>query len=158
MNEAWQIAKGVVVRGHGVASGRGADRRYGAGTLELQRPCFAALGLDLSGFFDGTLNVDLAPLRGELAQPSYTFRQVRWTERHPPEDFSFSRCQVRWGGGVYEGWIYTPHPETKAAHFQLASMVEILVPFMEGIAYGDEVELWVKAGELALREPAGGGP
>ena len=55
-------ATGVVVAGHGVASGRAADSPFAAGTIELQAPHFAALGLDLSPFVMATVNLDLAPL------------------------------------------------------------------------------------------------
>ena len=54
-------APGIVVRGHGAASGRGSDR-YPEGTLAAQIPIFAGLGLDLSDMYRGTLNVDVAPL------------------------------------------------------------------------------------------------
>ena len=41
-----QGAKGVVVAGHGVASGRASDSPFAAGTIELQAPHFRARGLD----------------------------------------------------------------------------------------------------------------
>ncbi len=55
-----RAAAGVVVSGHGAASGRG-SRRYPDGTLALQIPIFAELGLDLSDAFPGTINVDTSP-------------------------------------------------------------------------------------------------
>ena len=146
----WQSAKGIILRGHGVASGTGSDRRYPAGTLQMQRPFFAALGLDLSAFHDGTLNVDIAPLRFALVNPSHTFRAVEWTDRHPPEDFSFSQCRIQHAGVLHEGWVYTPHPGTKAAHFQPPTVMEIIAPFIPGLAYGDEVVLSVRSGEVQL--------
>lgn len=133
-----------------MASGTGEDRRYPAGTLQMQRPFFAALGLDLAPFYDGTLNIDIAPRTFALAKPTHTFRRVTWTDLHPPEDFSFSRCRVKHRGVDYVGWVYTPHPETKAAHFQPPTMLEIIAPRVEGVSYGDEVELWVGAKEIAI--------
>lgn len=150
MDQSSQAVAGVVRRGHGVASGTGADRRYPEGTVRMQRPFFAARGLDLSLFFDGTLNIDIAPRTFRLVQPAYTFRHVRWTDRHPPEDFSFSRCRVVHRGVTYVGWVYTPHPETKAAHFQPPTMLEVIVPWMEGVSTGDIVELWLSAEEIAI--------
>ena len=43
--------------GHGVASGRSTDGPYPEGSIALQRPHFARLGLDLGACFNGTLNV-----------------------------------------------------------------------------------------------------
>ncbi len=150
MSEHWQRVSGWVHKGHRVASGTGDDRRYPAGTVRMQRPFFAARGLDLSPYFEGTLNVDIAPRAFALARPKYTFRQVRWTELHPPEDFSFSRCRLVHGGVEQTGWVYTPHPETKAAHFQPPTMMEVIAPWMEGVGYGDAVELWLPAEEIAI--------
>ncbi|MCX6951837.1 MAG: hypothetical protein NTV51_06685 [Verrucomicrobia bacterium] len=150
MSDNWQRVQGVVRRGHRVASGTGEDRRYPEGTLRMQRPFFAALGLDLAGFYEGTLNVDIAPRSFALAEPRHTFRRVRWTDLHPPEDFSFSQCVVCHRGGEHAGWVYTPHPETKAAHFQPPTMLEILLPWVEGVNYGDTVELRVPANQIVI--------
>ena len=150
MEQAWRQISGVVRRGHRVASGTGEDRRYPAGTLRMQAPFFARLGFDLAPYFDGTLNIDIAPRTFALMKPAHTFRRVTWTELHPPEDFSFSRCRVAHRGVEQAGWVYTPHPETKAAHFQPPTMLEILAPWIEGVGYGDSVELWLPAEEIAI--------
>jgi CTP-dependent riboflavin kinase len=150
MSEYWQRVSGVVCQGHRVASGTGDDRRYPEGTLRMQRPFFAERGFDLAPFFEGTLNVEIAPWTFALAKPMHTYRQVRWTELHPPEDFSFSRCRVVHRSVTYGGWVYTPHPETKAAHFQPPTMLEIIAPWMEGVNYGAVVELWLPAEEIAI--------
>ena len=67
------------VNGHGVASGiantdplRSASP-YPQGTLAMQAPFFAALGLDLSAYWLGTLNLSVAPARWSLQQPDYHF-------------------------------------------------------------------------------------
>ena len=146
----WQSAKGIILRGHGVASGTGNDRRYPAGTLQMQRPFFAALGLDLSEFHDGTLNVDIAPLSFALVNPARTFRAVEWTDLHPPEDFSFAHCRIEYRGALHAGWVYRPHPETKAAHYQPPTVMEIIAPFIAGLAYGDEVVISVRSDEVQL--------
>lgn len=150
----WVEANGVIVRGHGVASGTGPDRRYPAGTLSLQRPFFAQLGLDLSAYYDGTVNVDLAPRSFSLARPAHTFRAVAWTVLHPPEDFSFSHCRLIHRARTYDGWVYTPHPETKAAHFQPPTMLEIIAPFIPDLAAGDPVRLLLPPQEITLHGPA----
>ena len=121
----------------------------------MQQPFFAALGLDLTPYFAGTLNVDIAPRTFQLVQPAHTFRQVRWTDLHPPEDFSFSVCRVRNGGVEFAGWFYTPHPETKDSHFQPPTMLELILPRMEGVRYGDTVELRLRSTEIAIAEGDG---
>lgn len=149
-DSGWIEVEGTVIRGHGVASGSGKSSPYPEGTVKLQKPFFEALGLDLAGFHEGTLNVDIAPLRFRLVAPAHTFRRVEWTHLHPPEDFSFSRCRLIHGGQEVDGWIYTPHPETKADHFQPPTMLEVLAPFVPGIAYGDRVSLRLAAGEVEV--------
>jgi hypothetical protein len=149
MNDNWQIVEGTVIRGHQVASR--ASEHYPQGTIVMQRRHFEALGLDLLAFFEGTINVSIAPLKLQLFKPTHTFRHVNWTPAHPPEDFSFARCRVTFSGSTYEGWIYHPHPETKERHFQDASIVEIIAPLIEGISYGDVVELQINSDEARVR-------
>ncbi|MEO0518268.1 MAG: hypothetical protein AAF171_13325 [Cyanobacteria bacterium P01_A01_bin.116] len=49
--------EGVVVPGHRVASGQAQDSPYPHGTIEMQQPHFLSLGVDLSPYYPGTLNV-----------------------------------------------------------------------------------------------------
>lgn len=140
---------GVLASGYGVASGPSADYPYGA--LERQRPIFAERGLDLSGFFNGTLNIDIRPATFELTKPEYTFRDVNWTDLHPPEHFSFCRCRVIYGGAEHEGWIYYPHPETKRRNFQDPSLIEVITDPLHGIRPGDDIEVLVNPERVALR-------
>ena len=136
--------------GYKVASGPSKDYPYG--TLEKQIPLFKQRGLDLERFYYGTLNVSIAPLVFEMVKPAYTFRQVAWTDLHPPEDFSFSACMLRFKGGEYAGYVYYPHPETKARHFENASLLEIITTAIPGIQYGDQVEVELNANEVHIRE------
>jgi hypothetical protein len=142
------VIPGVIVEGYQVASGPSRDYPYG--TLEKQLPLFKQLGLDLQEFYLGTLNVSIAPVTFELFNPEYTFRQVAWTDLHPPEDFSFSRCTVRFKGGSYAGYIYYPHPETKKRHFESASLLEIISVHIPAIRYGDRVELELNPYEIRI--------
>jgi hypothetical protein len=97
------------------------------------------------------LNVSIAPHTFELVKPEYTFRQVVWTDLHPPEDFSFSRCTLRFKGGEFPSYIYYPHPETKKRHFESASILEIISEYIPGIHYGDAVEMVLDADEVRTR-------
>ncbi|MEA5447690.1 hypothetical protein VB780_03855 [Leptolyngbya sp. CCNP1308] len=142
MNDrSWQKIHGIVERGHQVASGSALDSPYPASTIEMQTPFFRGLGLDLSGYFPGTLNISISPSTFQLTNPELTFRQVEWTDRHPPEDFSFSRCRVLFQASTYNCWIYYPHPETKKRNFQNPSIIEIIAPPIPNIKYGDRVEV-----------------
>ncbi len=151
LERPWIVLDGIVQAGHGVASGRAVASPYPAGTIALQLPFFQHLGLDLSAFFPGTLNISIAPHTFELVRPDYCFRQVAWTDRHPPEDFSFVHCRVVYAEITYDSLIYYPHPETKRVHFQPASLLEVLAPRIAGIGNGDRLQLQVRATALAIQ-------
>jgi hypothetical protein len=135
MSALWHRLTGILMQGHQVASRPSAAYPYSS--LEKQKPYFKARGLDLSPYFNGTLNISIAPLKFEMAKPELTFPLVEWTDLHPPETFSFSRCKVKFEGNSYEGWVYYPHPETKTTHFQNPSLVEVITHKIEGIKYGN---------------------
>jgi hypothetical protein len=141
---------GTVVEGYRVASGPSKDYPYGS--LEKQIPLFKQRGLDLERFYFATLNVSIAPHTFEMAAPACIFRQVTWTDLHPPEDFSFSPCVVRFKGGEYTGYVYYPHPETKKRHFESVSILEIISVYIPGIKYGERVELELNANEVHIQE------
>lgn len=135
----WTVVRGVVQRGHRVASGPSRDYPYGS--LERQFPLFKERGLDLTPFFQGTLNVSIAPRRWAWVRPLHTFRSIRWTDLHPPEDFSFAPCRVCFQAVEYAAWVYYPHPETKIRNFQDPALIEVIGEKIPGIAYGDALEL-----------------
>ena len=137
----WTQIHATLVQGYRVASGPSQDYPYGA--LDRQRPLFAARGLDLSAYFNGTLNLDISPLRFNLIKPEFTFQHVEWTDLHPPEHFSFSRCRVVFNKTDYDGWVYYPHPETKLRNFQNPSLLEVIALEIPGIRYGDPVDVLV---------------
>jgi hypothetical protein len=150
MSDNWMSVAGVVQRGHGVASGRGPDSPYPISSLRMQSPFFRERGLDLSAYFEGTLNLSIAPHTFKLIKPQYTFPLVAWTTLHPPETFSFSTCHVICRGETHVGWVYYPHPETKIRHFQDPTIIEVITKFISDLAYGDTVELQVKADEITI--------
>jgi CTP-dependent riboflavin kinase len=141
----WFSIEATVVRGHGVASGQGRTP-YPAGSIAIQKPYFARLGLDLSGLYEGTLNLSIAPQRWRLLRATWTIPRLQWTDLHPPETFSFARCRV---AGL-DAWIYYPHPQTKAAHFQDASVIEVIAPKIEGVSRGDALTLELPASQIEL--------
>ncbi|HXF85293.1 MAG TPA: hypothetical protein VNK49_07885 [Anaerolineales bacterium] len=144
----WVRVHGRIVQGYRVASGPSKDYPYG--TLEKQRPLFAARGLDLSRYFNGTLNIDIRPYVFRFLKPEFTFWSVAWTDLHPPEHFSFSRCRVVYRNIEYDGWVYYPHPETKLRHFQNPSLLEVIALPIPGIGYGDEVDVFLNLEEIEV--------
>ncbi|MFK8183168.1 MAG: hypothetical protein AB8B99_07320 [Phormidesmis sp.] len=142
--------KGVIVPGHRVASGQAANSPYPKGTIEMQTPHFQALGVDLSLFYPGTLNVSIAPSYFELA-PSCTLHQVKWSPHHDAESFSFVSVGLHWQQQTFDGLIYYPRPETKIDHFQDPAVIELLMPFIAGITYDSKVTLTALAHELIIK-------
>ena len=144
----WTTIHGILVEGYRVASGPSKDYPYGA--LDRQRPIFKARGLDLSGYFNGTLNIDISPFTFTMVKPEFTFQHVEWTDLHPPEHFSFSHCRVVFKDIEYNGWVYYPHPETKLRHFQNPSLLEVIAKPITGIGYGDEIDVFLNSDEIAV--------
>lgn len=142
--------KGIVMQGYRVASAPSKDYPYG--TLEKQRPHFISRGLDLSNYFNGTLNIDIRPYEYKILKPEFTFQHVEWTDLHPPEHFSFSNCKVIYKEIDYAGWVYYPHPETKLRHFQNPSLLEVIAMPIPNIQYGDEVGVLVKEDEIEIKK------
>jgi hypothetical protein len=130
---SWQ---GRVKAGHGVASGRSAGTAgnpYPQGSIAMQAPFFKMLGLDLLPCFLGTVNLDIAPQSWQLLRADHCFENLQWTHLHPPETFSFVALEAHWQGAWYAGWLYHPHPETKAAHFQSSGVMELILPKLAGL-------------------------
>ena len=141
---------GVVVEGHGVASGRSKTSPYKGGSLAIQRPYFEERGIPLSNYFLGTINVDISPMAMELIAWDHEARQIQWTQLIPPEDFYFSDCQIRLLGSQVDALIYHPSPATKVENFHNPSIVEILAPKLEALAVGDEIELLLNPAHCSL--------
>ena len=147
---AWTLVHGKLAQGYRVASGPSKDYPFGA--LDRQRPIFAARGLDLSSYFNGTLNIDISPRTFKLIKPEFTIHNVEWTDLHPPEHFSFSRCKVIFKEVEYDGWVYYPHPETKLRHFQNPSLLEVIAMPIPEIQYEDELQVLVHPLEIAVQD------
>lgn len=153
----WHVA--VLLEGHGVASGQalrsGSSRMspYPEGTIAMQSPFFAALGLDLSPYWPGTLNLSFAPAELKLKNPDFLFSDLEWTHLHPPETFSFWKIRLRstdLHGFDVSGLVYYPHPETKTRHWQSPSILEILAPRIAPIRVGQQFELGVNPASIQL--------
>ena len=143
--------QGEIQQGHGVASGKNAQSPYPNGTIAMQAPFFKDLGLDLFNFWPGTLNISFKPLEVVLSNPDFTVENMSWTNLHPPETFSFWKVKLcRLDDCVVKGLIYYPHPETKSRHWQAASTLEVLAPWIENLDYGCPLKIKAAAGSLQL--------
>ncbi len=148
--------QGVVIAGHGVASGRSAGTAgnpYPQGSIAMQAPLFKARGLDLSPCFLGTVNLDIAPQSWQLLQADHCFEKMAWTHLHPPETFSFATLEVQWLGTWHTGWLYYPHPETKATHFQSRSVIELILPKLLGLQTGAHLTVRCPARSVGIAAP-----
>lgn len=114
-----------------MASGRAPDSPYPGGTIALQAPFFRERGVDLSPYFPGTLNVDLAPRLPPAPRPVFD-GVLRWFGSLE-ERFLLTPVALRWQGLEVEGLWYYPHPATKPAHVQRPSVVELLLPWVPGL-------------------------
>ena len=144
--------KGKIIPGYGVASGKGKDSRYPEGTLKIQHPHFKDRGLDLGEYFLGTLNVDISPYSFEIKKPKYFFEAVEWSIHIPPENFYFFDVTLFFQGREYDGLVYMPGPETKVEHEQIATVLELILPHVEGLDTGQTVYLEIKEGGLEISE------
>lgn len=143
--------EGVVVRGHGVASGTGATSPFAAGTIDLQAPHLAARGVDLSAYHHATINLDIDPFALRLVVPRWTLEGVEWTDVHEAETFSFVECTLTHRGRTVDALVYHPHPETKPMHHQPGTVVELLAPLLPGLGYGDVLTFAPAVGQGELR-------
>ena len=125
----------------------------------MQTPVFREAGLDLSDCWPGTINLSFAPLELRLKRPDHCFQHLHWTDLHPPETFSFWRVVLITEPGQRAcGWIYLPHPETKQRHWQSSSTLEVLAPFLEGLAPNSRVEVVDDRSRIALVDGVRLGP
>ncbi|MGB5236117.1 MAG: hypothetical protein WBM43_09630 [Flavobacteriaceae bacterium] len=139
---------GIVVRGHGVASGQSNDPRYPEGTLVKQLPFFKEKGLDLTTYYPGTINLDVSPFEYEIIEPYRFFKEIRWSEYIPAENFYFFNFVVFRNHRRIGGLIYMPDPDTKIEHNQGASILELILPKIENLNYGDSLKIDVPNTQL----------
>jgi hypothetical protein len=152
----YQIITARLVEGYRVASGQNNNPRFPGGTLRMQTPHFQALGFDISGFYLGTLNVSIAPLNYRVVKPKSTFKNVKWHPVEPAEDFSFFDVRAVFPGRpAIEGVIYFPHPDTKPEHFQQPDILELLLPFTEGLHYGMDLTLEIVRDQMVVEACSG---
>ncbi len=142
--------KGIVRPGYGVASGKNKDERYPEGTIKQQFKYFLERGLDLSCYFLGTVNLDISPYKFNYKKPKHFFENINWSDHIPPENFYFFDVSLHFQGKTFEGLIYMPDPKTKEDHIQRPSILELLLPKVNGLHYGQTVAIEVKEEQLEI--------
>ena len=117
----------------------------------MQVPYFKKLGLDLTGFYPGTMNVSIAPLQYKIVKPRYTFRSLKWHPTERAEDFSFFDLRLLGHGKEsLNGFVYFPHPETKPEHFQKSNVLEFLLPHVDGVKVGSTLQVEIPSEQMRL--------
>jgi hypothetical protein len=117
----------------------------------MQAPHFLALGFDLGAYYRGTVNVNIAPHSYRVVKARHSFHNLKWHTTEPAEDFSFFDVRLlRLGGPSIAGYIYYPHPETKPEHFQQPDVLELLLPFVEGLYCGAELALEIPKAQMVI--------
>lgn len=150
MGEQLVEINGVVVPGTRAASGSLCLSDVG-GTICAQKPLFLKAGLDLTAYYNGTININIFPLSYRIIQPDYVIPGVKWGPDLPAENFSFVRCCVTWKGLMYSGYIYHPHPSTKIGTFPGYNILEVISSFIPGLGYGSSVKLGIKEGAIIFQ-------
>ena len=146
----YTLVRGEIISGHGVASGKGNDERYPEGTLKQQFKHFLERGLDLSNYFMGTINLDISPNSYQIKKPKHFFKNIDWSDHIPPENFYFFDVTLHYKDRTYQGLVYMPDPETKEEHFQKPTMLELILPKIEGLEYGIMVNVSLKKDQLDI--------
>ena len=146
------MIQGQLVPGHKIASGQNPDSPYPDGSIALQIPHFKRLGLDLTTYHPATLNLSIAPARFRLQRADYCFENLQWVAGFHPETFSFVGCEIRWRNTLYPAYVYYPHPETKTRDFHNDGLLEIIAPFIDGVQYGDKLELLYSEANLFIQK------
>jgi len=150
MQGEWTTVSGIIIKGFMVASGLSINRPYPEGSIRMQLPFFKERGLDLSSLFPATLNISIKPKQFVMKYPRYTFRNIKWSLEHSPEDFSFSPCRVLYNNRCVSGFVYYPHPQTKLDHHHDPTTLEIITTHIKNIFYGSKVDIQINKNEITL--------
>ncbi len=129
---------GIVVRGHGVASGIGINQDEGS--IKKQKRFFDKI-IDWEHFWPGTINVSISPNRYLWKNNKATYEGINWHVDQPKEDFGISKCKITVKGESHDAWAYCPLPKTKTQNLHDPTMIEIIAPKIEGLEYGDKVSV-----------------
>lgn len=107
----------------------------------MQLPYFRERGLDLERYFPATLNLSIAPHKFTVKRPDHHFKDVRWADGFPAEDFLFVACELKYLDRRHKAYVYYPDPATKIGHFQDESTIEVISEHIDCLGYGDSIAI-----------------
>ncbi len=146
---------GKVRRGYRIASGLNVEGVPGPGGIMLkdsfvrQKPFFEKQIPALRGTWTGTINVDIAPRQAKMI----SFDHQITCEWHPgiKETFGIIEgVEVIVKGQSFPGFIYYPLPSE--IHTPRHHIIEVIAPKIEGLSYGDDIEIRVSGDKVAIEE------
>jgi len=144
--------KGVLIKGYQIASGTSHITPYKDGSINLQRPFFEERGFCMKGLYLATLNIDIPNHEFTIIKPTYHFENLKWEKDFPAETFSIVSCSLIYKSKEYDAFIYYLHVETKIGHIQKRSTLEVLSAFVDGIDYGDEIEVKIDSKNIVINK------
>ena len=145
-----EIFQFTLVKGHQIASGVANDPRFPIGTIAAQKPYFKALGLNLDGFHQATLNAKFTCSTIIINHYDYSFEKVKWHDKMMAEDFKFVQCQIIVHQQCYPAFIYQPQLASKTEHFHDSNQLEIIAPYIRDLTYGEKLALEIPINTLTL--------
>ncbi|RDK82779.1 hypothetical protein [Marinirhabdus gelatinilytica] len=146
----YNFTQGTVIKGSQVASGKAKDSPFPSGTIKMQKPFFKKLGLDISSYFNGTINISIHPKQFKILKPRYILENVEWTDVIPSENFLFFFSILICKNKAYDALIYLPDPSTKKFHFKDNSTLEIITTQIPTLNYNDHIEIITYSNELSI--------
>ncbi len=118
-------------------------------TVFRQFPFFIEAGVEgIAQMYPGTINVDISPKEFSVRAPDYKVT-CEWIDG-VEETFWLTRVALIYKEKEYTGYIYFPCISEQ--HVARNSMVEIIAERIEGIAYGDSVDVVLNAEKVLLSE------
>ncbi|NMP32343.1 hypothetical protein HII17_12295 [Thalassotalea sp. M1531] len=141
-----------IIPGFQVASGKAENSPYPKGTIALQAPYFKDQGINLDGFYKGTINAEFNCDVITIDKYDYKVDQLTWCQGVAPETFIFISCKVQFKEKHYPAFIYHPIGETKIGHLQPQNCLEIVAPFINGLEYGSQAKLVISNNYLTLKQ------
>lgn len=127
-----------------VKEGKGRAANY----IPKQKPYFKQAGLkNVDNLKDGSINIDISPLKYEILNFDYFLKNVKW-DIGRIEDFGFITIEkIIYNNCEWEkpGYIYIPH---NSPHFANKSQFEVIAVEILGIADNKDIKLIIKDGKL----------
>ncbi len=144
------FVSGIIVEGQKYTSGMAENNPYPGGTLSMQTPFFKGKGLNLNENFQATINVNIRPGTFVVNNPEFIFPDVKWSQEHDAETFSFSRCRIIHEELAIEAFVFYHIRQNQSGLFVENSVFEIIAPYIPGIRYGDKLVLELNSDEIRI--------